>query len=119
CNLEQPDGGGIHLYGVSGIVSNCISSDTANLAAPVFYVDKGHADQAHVEVSFDHCHSYVGTSTYPDLKAANTAGGVSGIRLATRGGRYVWVDVGDLPLQMWGGSVANYGAGMRPPLRAY
>lgn len=74
-NIEQPNGGGVHLYGIGGaIFENCISGDTASQTEPVYLFDRHLNDQSELEITMTQCKSYIGTELVPDLEVRNTPG---------------------------------------------
>ena len=120
-NMEQPNGGGVHLYGIAGaVMENVITSDTASQTAPVYLFDKSHTSQTGLEVTLIQCNSFIGTQSEPDLVIQNTAGGVYPGPINIVGGRYGWFDPGSFgQIHMVGGVVAGYVSGTRPPMRIY
>jgi hypothetical protein len=51
-NIEQPNGGGVQLFGIGGaIVENCIVADTSNQVEAVFLFDRHLNNQSELEAT--------------------------------------------------------------------
>ena len=73
-NIEQPDGGGVHLYGISGaLLESCICSDSSSITEPVFMIDRI-VGQSYLDCTVINCRSFVGTASVPDLELRNSPG---------------------------------------------